>query len=56
MYTDCMSSHQRYLEAPYERQAALDAAFEYWCEDNDRDPDDPEALEDFERMIDDWRE
>ncbi len=51
-----MSAHQRYLEAPYERAAAFDAAFEYWCEDNDRDFDDPEALEDFERYIDDQAE
>lgn len=48
-----MSAHQRYLEAPYERAAAIEAAFEYWCEDNDRDFDDPEAFEDFERYIED---
>ena len=47
-----MSAHQRYLEAPYERAAALDAAFEYWCEENDRDIDDEDAFEDFERFVD----
>lgn len=51
-----MSSHQRYLEAPYERAAALEAAFEYWCEANDRDFDDEEAQEEFERYCEDWEE
>jgi hypothetical protein len=49
-----MSNHQAWLEAPYERQARMDAAFEYWCEDNGYDFDDPEALESFERMIDQY--
>jgi hypothetical protein len=34
----------------------MDAAFEYWCEENDRDFDDDEALEEFERLCDDWEE
>lgn len=53
---EAMSAHQRYLEAPYERAAALDAAFEYWCEENDRDFDDEDAFEDFERFIDSFDE
>ena len=47
-----MSAHQRYLEATYERAAAFEAAFEYWCEEHDRDVDDDEALADFERFCD----
>jgi hypothetical protein len=34
----------------------MDAAFEYWCEDNGRDVEDPEALEEFERYCEDWQE
>lgn len=49
-------SHQAWLEAPYDRQARLDAAFEYWCEEHGRDFDDPDALEEFERYCDDWTE
>lgn len=49
-----MSAHQRYLEAPYERSARFDAAFEAWCEQEGRDLDDEEALIDFERLVDDW--
>lgn len=51
-----MSNHQAYLEAPYDRQARMDAAFEYWCEEHDRDPDDDESLEDFERFCDQWED
>lgn len=46
-------SHQAWLEAPYEAQAHRDAMFEYWCEENDRDFDDDEALAEFERMCED---
>jgi elongation factor P hydroxylase len=49
-----MSAHQAWLEAPYDQAARLEAAFEYWCEDNGRDVDDEEAFEEFERYCDDW--
>jgi hypothetical protein len=49
-----VSAHQRYLEAPYERQAALDAHFEEWCEAEGKDVDDEYAYEEFEAYCDDW--
>jgi hypothetical protein len=53
-YGGGMSNHQAWLEAPYDHQARMDAAFEYWCEENGRDFDDDEALADFERFVEQY--
>lgn len=55
-YDGRMSAHQTYLEAPYAARDAQAAAFERWCEDNDRDYDDPDAEADFEQFCEDWYE
>lgn len=50
-----MSAYDRWLEEPYTRAAAEEAAFEKWCEAEDVEFDAPDAWERFEAaMADEW--
>jgi hypothetical protein len=51
-----MRGYDAWLEAPYERAAAMEAEYERFCEANDFDFDDPEAEVAFERWLDEEEE
>lgn len=46
-----MRGHQEYLEAPYTNAARREAEFEGWCEENDIDPESPDAWDRFEDAL-----
>lgn len=41
MYGNSLLGYDAWLERPYAQRADEEAAFESWCELNDRDPSDP---------------